>query len=108
MKWYDKLYVGESIAHKVDRIKWKINHNAGTFEIYIITFASNPNNLLDLIPARELLQKHYPKKELYIIGLAKGYEEACALVCEIIEEVYAQTKDVDVRRYLLAKRRVGT
>ncbi len=108
MKWYDKLYVGESIARKANRIKWKINHNAGTFDVYVITLASNPSNLLDLIPARELLQKHYPKKELYIIGLAKGYEEACTVVCEIIKEVYAQTREVDVRRYLLAKRRAET
>ena len=28
MKWYDDLYVGESIVHKTNKIKWKIRHNA--------------------------------------------------------------------------------
>lgn len=30
MTWYDELYVGESIVHKTKRVKWKINHKAGT------------------------------------------------------------------------------
>ena len=74
MKWYEDLYVGDSIEGKVNRIKWKINHHAGTVSIYVIAFASNRQNLLDIIPAWELMQKSYPgKKEMQIIGLAKGY-----------------------------------
>ena len=81
MKWYEDLYVGDSIEGKVNRIKWKINHHAGTVSIYVIAFASNRQNLLDIIPAWELMQKSYPgKKEMQIIGLAKGYAEALELV----------------------------
>ncbi len=100
MRWYDHLYVGDSIASKAGRIKWKINHNAGTFSIYVIALASNPDNLLDIIPARELMQKGYPKKELMIIGLAKGYAEALEVVQRIIEETYQNTNDVNVRRMI--------
>ena len=57
MKWYEDLYVGDSIADKANRIKWKINHHAGTVSIYVIAFASNRQNLLDIIPAWELMQK---------------------------------------------------
>jgi hypothetical protein len=53
MKWYEDLYVGDSIEGKVNRIKWKINHHAGTVSIYVIAFASNRQNLLDIIPAWE-------------------------------------------------------
>ena len=70
MKWYRKLYVSESIGDKAGHIKWKINHNAGTASVYVIAFASNPDNLLDIIPAWQLMQKSYPKKNLKIIGLA--------------------------------------
>lgn len=105
MKWYDNLYVGDSIAEKADRIKWKIDHNAGTVSIYVITFASNPDNLLDIIPARELLQKAYPKKELHIIGLAKGYGEAVEVVQKIIDDTFQNTGDVDVYQYLEENRR---
>ena len=99
MKWYEDLYVGDSIEGKVNRIKWKINH-------HVIAFASNRQNLLDIIPAWELMQKSYPgKKEMQIIGLAKGYAEALELVRSIIEEVYQNTGDVDVKSYLRGRKR---
>ena len=28
MRWYKELYVSDKIGRKVNRIKWKINHNA--------------------------------------------------------------------------------
>ena len=79
MKWYDDLYVGESIVHKTNKIKWKIRHNAGQINIYVITLASSEKNLLDIIPSHELLQKGYPKKQLYVIGLAKGDRKSTRL-----------------------------
>lgn len=106
MKWYEDLYVGDSIEGKVNRIKRKINHHAGTVSIYVIAFASNRQNLLDIIPAWELMQKSYPgKKQMQIIGLAKGYAEALELVRSIIEEVYQNTGDVDVKSYLRGRKR---
>ncbi len=106
MKWYEDLYVGESIVHKTSKIKWKIRHNAGQLNIYVITLASNPANLLDIIPAQELMQKAYPKKDLFVIGLAKGYTEAMDVVVSIIDEVYRQTGAFAVKDYLLQKGRL--
>lgn len=100
MEWYRNLYASDSVAHKVNRIKWKINHNAGTVSVYVIAFPSNPKNLLDIIPAWELMQKSYPKKNMKIIGLAKGYQDALELVRLIIDETYQKTGTVDVRTYL--------
>lgn len=108
MKWYRNLYVGDSIADKAKRIKWKINHNAGTVSVYVIAFASNHENLLDIIPAWELMQKHYRKRNIKIIGLAKGYGEALELVRRIIDETYQNTGDVDVWSYLKEERRNTT
>lgn len=100
MEWYRNLYASDSVAHKVNRIKWKINHNAGTVSVYVIAFSSNRKNLLDIIPAWELMQKSYPKKNMKIIGLAKGYQDALELVRLIIDETYQKTGTVDVRTYL--------
>ena len=104
MKWYENLYVGESIEHKTEKIKWKIKHNAGQINIYVIALASNPQNLLDIIPAQELMQKAYPKKEMYIIGLAQGMQEAQLVVKQIIDEVYQETGGFLVRSYLQKKK----
>ena len=101
MNWHEDLYVGESIRHRYRKVKWKIMHNAGQMFAYVITLASNERNLLDLIPARELLQKHYPKKHLYVVGLAGNYDEAIALAGQIVSDVYRTTGAFDVRRYFL-------
>jgi hypothetical protein len=106
MKWYRDLYVGDSITEKTNRIKWKINHNAGTVNVYVIAFAANRQNLLDIIPAWALMQKHYPKKDLKVIGLAGGYKEALELVRRIIDEAYQETGSVDVWSYLKEERRM--
>ena len=45
MKWYEDLFVGESVTGKIKKIKWKIEHNAGMLHTYIITFPSNEENL---------------------------------------------------------------
>jgi hypothetical protein len=100
MKWYDNLYVGESLKGKERRIRWKIEHRAGTLSIYVIAFASNPDNLLDMIPATDLMQKAYPKDNLKIIGLAKGYDEGLDVITRIIDETYQATGDVDIYSYL--------
>lgn len=104
MKWYDDLYVGESIRHEVDKIKWKIKHNAGQINIYVIVLASNPQNLLDIIPAQELMQKGYPKQDIHVIGLAFGMEEAQLVVKQIIDEVYQETKGFQILPYLQTKK----
>lgn len=107
MIWHDKLYVGESIVHKTNTIKWKICHNAGQLNIYVIALASNTWNLLDIIPARELLQKGYPKQKLVIVGLAKGYEEAVEVAVSIVDMVYQRTGGFAVRAYLMEEQRAG-
>ena len=104
MRWYENLYVGESIEHKIEKIKWKIKHNAGQINIYVIALASNPKNLLDIIPSQELMKKAYPKKEMYIIGLAQGMEEAQFVVKEIIDEVYRETGGFRIHSYLQKKK----
>ncbi len=107
MKWYDKLYTGAAIAD-AGRIIRLIRHGRmtpGLHEIYVITFATNPKNLLDIIPVWNLMQPSYPREGLRIIGLAKGYDEALELVCSIVQDTYEGTGTVDVRNYLKESQR---
>lgn len=103
MVWYKYLYMDENIIRKKEKIKWKICHNAGMLDIFVITLSQNDSGLLEIISTIELMQKTYPKKELFIVGLAKGYETARILACNIIMEVYQQTGDFHVKTYLLQK-----
>jgi hypothetical protein len=114
MKWYEDLYVGDSIADKANRIKWKINHIEGLFLSSGIMIS--PNYTMDLIYQMTqrrniacIVNLHQldvaMRYATRIIGLAKGYAEALELVCSIIEEVYQNTGDVDVKSYLRGRKR---
>lgn len=107
MKWHKDLYTGESILRRQRKVKWKIMHGAGQLRVYVITLASNSQNLLDIIPSRELLQKHYPKRNLYVIGLAGNYQEALEVAAHIVSDVYRETGDFDVRSYIRCNRKQG-
>jgi len=49
------------------------------------------------------MQKEYPKKDMVIVGLAKGYDEAVEVAASIIDEVYRSTGTFAVRTYLAEK-----
>ena len=103
MEWYSNLYLGEGLESKADQIINKIKKNQLTPEIYLIAFSSNPDNLLDIIPSWELMQKGYPKGKMKVIGLAKGKMQALELVRYIVDETYQNTGTADVLGYINQK-----
>lgn len=103
MKFFHNMYVSEALASRTDELILKIKQNIVTPNIYVITFASNPKNLLDIVLTRELLQPAYPKEDVKIIGLARGKKDAFALVEHIIGETYEKTGQFDVRAYLAGR-----
>ncbi len=103
MKFFHDLFVSEGILPCLEQIVEKIKQNTLTPNIYVITFASNPKNLLDIIPTWELMQPGYPKKDVEIIGIAGGKKDALELVEHMIRETFEQTGNIDVRAYLTSK-----
>lgn len=100
MKWYKNLYLGETIKKKASRIKWKVEHNAGQLSVYLLTLPCNKENLLEIIPAAELLQKAYPKKDLYVVGIESSYDDAAVMAAAIVQEVYDKTGGFNVADYI--------
>lgn len=103
MIWYRYLYADESCASGKEKIKWKIRHNAGLLNTYVIVLSESVGGLLEIVSTAELMQRGYPKQEMFIVGVARGYESARVLACRIILEVYRKTGDFKVRRYLLGR-----
>lgn len=99
IQWAQKLYIGNRIKNKKDKVMASINQREATFNVYCIAFASQPVNLFDIMDVNELLFPHYQKADIRIIGLAKGKEEAIHLVEDMILEVYNETGGFDVRTY---------
>ena len=110
MIWYENLYIGESIPKKnakIRRLKWKIDHSKCLTNAFIIVLCRYGTNLLEIIPARELCQKAYPKRNLYVVGLAKGYDDALKTAAEIVSDVYEKTGGFQVKRFILQQQKAG-
>ena len=103
MKFLQELYLGESIAPKVDQIVKKIMTDKTVPNLYLIVMAGHPDNMLDLIPQWEILQKGYPKEELRIVGMANGKKDAIGLMQFMVEESLEKTGNANVRAYLEEK-----
>ncbi len=99
MRWYRQLYIGENAKGKKDNIINKIKENKWQRDIYVIALPSNPENLLDIYPAKVLLQSHFQKQDIWILGIAKGYQEAIEGAGRIIVSIYEITKGFAIKEY---------
>ncbi len=99
IRWADKLYLGDSIKGRKAKVMKAIEAGKLAFSVYCITYAVNPENLLDIINANELSFSYYQKQEMHIVGLAGSKSEALELVRNMIEEMYRETEGFLVREY---------
>lgn len=99
MKFYRSLYVGESIR-QVNKVKWKLRVGAGQFSIYLIALSNNDDQL-DIFHCSQLKQKYFDKRNLYVVGLAKGKDEAYQLVGRMLADTLRAGMGGDIKAYLL-------
>lgn len=99
LQWNEKLYIGADVKNP-EEVKDKLNQNKWMPGIFLLTFSSNPDNLLEIIPAIVLKQEAARSLCQEIIGIARGKEEAINLAASVIEEVYQKTGTFQVQNYI--------
>lgn len=98
MKFYKYLYFPKDIKEKSkDKIKKELRH-CSPF-LYIIFIDQNSDNL-EIMNAAFLKIKYYRKRNLTIIGIARGKDEALELVQNIILECINSLGRLNIRDYL--------
>ena len=103
MQFMGDLYVGESIDSTEYKIVEKVHKGKVVPKLYLIVFSANPDNMLDIIPEKDIMQKYYPKDGLRIVGIAKGKKEAIDLVQQMIQDSLLETGNADIRGFLKMK-----
>lgn len=103
MKWYRKLYLGDNAKCSKYKIIGRVRTGKFQMDTYLITLSNNPNNLLDMYSAKFLLQPYFKKShvldDIYVIGIAKGRDEAFQVITNIISDVYSNTGGFQLREY---------
>lgn len=90
---YNHIFTDEAMDGKVASVVRKIRMNAGLLDIFLICLAGGNDNF-DIIDAKQLKQKGYPKQNLYIMGIAKGKESATQLATAMYLHFYELYGDI--------------
>ena len=99
--YHRNLYISDDISpSKLDKIKKKLEKKPLLCNVYLIAFASNPNDQLDIFQARQLVQKYYVKYPVSVVGIASDYDAAVGLVEKIVQECLQARGDCALREYL--------
>lgn len=100
MKWYNNLYVGSCADRRRHKIIKKAIRNKPQIGVYFITLPVNENNSLEIYPSYILLQNHYRKKNMFVVGIGEGKEEALEVMEQIIMDCYNKTGQFLVRKMI--------
>ena len=100
ISWFDRLYTGEKAKKKRYRIIQGIRRSKPQPGIYVITPASNGNNILDIYPAAVLILPFYRDEEFLIMGIASDYWEALEVAGRIVNDMYRKTGGFDLPAFI--------
>lgn len=103
LEWYEHLYVGENVKKKFEHFQKKLEKGKPVPGLYLITLPSGECDQLEIINSFYLLQNTVYRRCPMIMGIAKGYEEACNLVISMTEECFTHTGTGNIKEYLMQR-----
>ncbi len=101
--WYEDLYMGAKAKRRRFAIIQDIREKKSKANVYVITPPSNGNNILDIYPTETILKDYYEDKEILVLGIAQGYQEALTLAGRIVDEMYKKTGCFRIEEFLQLK-----
>ena len=100
MLWYSGLYTGKiADLHRADVIR-QIRDGKSLPWVYVVTPASNRENILDIYRADDLKNPAYRGREFLILVVSDGYQEALEVAAGIVGELYEKTGDFHLERLI--------
>lgn len=101
MKFYCDLYVSECWRRKKAKIIKKLKENRVQPQVYVVALAQGGQNELEFFSSILLKQHVFDNADIFVVGIADGYDEALAMVRDIVEEVYNTAGDAGLRTYIM-------
>ena len=100
MRFYKNLYVSESMTKKKEKVIAKLNKKKYPLNTYVIALIEEGENQLEFYSTLMFRQGSVIDDDIFVVGIAGGYDDALYLVEEIAKEVYEKTGDLDIRSYI--------
>ena len=103
MRYLKELYVSEELKGSEEEVIGHLEKKEFQFRVYLITLPENEKNQLEIYHSGMLNQEWYRDRDVFVVGLAKGYLQALELVRQIAAETVEKTGDADIRQYILKR-----
>lgn len=101
MKFYCDLYVSECWQEKKERIIKRLKQNRLQPQVYVIALSQGKQNHLEFFSSVLLKQHIVRDAGLFVVGIADGYDEALSIIAAVTDQIYKETADADIRRFIL-------
>lgn len=99
--YYSHLYLSDDITSKeLAKIQNRLSKCPMKSEVYLITPAANPKDMVEFFEGKYLTQRHYRDKSVFVIGISKTYGGALKLVERLIQDCLKSRGDCSLREYL--------
>lgn len=98
MIFYEDLYLSDSIYGKELKILKKIEKGSFLVNAYFVCLASNQVDLFDIISARELAQKGYPKSNISVVAICESWDEAVSYISDVVTEAFTHMEQIDLKQ----------
>lgn len=105
MKFYCDLYVSECWQEKRARIIKKLKQNRIQPQVYVVALSQGSQNQLEFFSSILLKQHVFDNAEVFVVGIANGYDEALFMVRDITKQIYTETGTADLRKYILERQK---
>lgn len=101
----EQVRMTEDICKRQEKVFQAIEAGEPCSYLYCITLPSNPRNLLDIHPYRELHKRKVYDEPYIILGLAENRQEAVGIIYDMVSEVAASlSRPEDFREAFLRYR----
>ena len=100
MRWYKKLYVGESLKNKTLYYKYIIKYTKKVTGTYCILPASGKKDLLDICHSELLRVNTFYADDHIVVGIAGSRRGAYDVAASIVSDSIKHTGNTDVKGFL--------
>lgn len=105
IKFYCDLYVSECWREKKNKIIKKLKENRIQPQVYIVALSQGDQNELEFFSSILIKQHVFDNAEVFVVGIANGYDEALFMVRDITKQIYTETGTADLRKYILERQK---
>ncbi len=105
LKLYCDLYVSECWQKKKSEILNKLRSKRLMPCAYVLTLSGGEQNHLEFYPGAFLKQHYFDDRDIFVVGIADGYDECLGMIERIADKVYQETGGADIRTYILDRQR---